>query len=157
MEMIDQLRCDDADHAAMPSLTGDDDHRAGADLQIGLDDVAGRRDDVGLFLLASQILGIELLRQLARLPGHRLVRSKQQSGGNVWRAHPSCRVDARREHEADVIAVDLLARQPAAVQQRAQADLVRPLRQHRQSELREHRGSRPRAGRRRRGCRWRPP
>ena len=60
---------------------------------------------------------------------------QQQPRRDVGRAHAAGGVDARRHHEADVIAVDGLAGQAGGLEQRAQADLVRALGQHLQAEL----------------------
>ena len=106
-----------------------------ANLRIGLDDLARLGDDVLLFLPASRVLGFQLLGQAARLVRHALVGGQQQSRRDVRRAHSSRSVDARREHEGDVVAVDLFAGQAGDVEQRAQAHLVRPLRQQLQPEL----------------------
>ena len=84
------------------------------------------------------VLAIELQRQLAHLLGHRLVVRQEQARGDVGRAHAPGGVHARRQHEADVIAVDRLSRQARDVEQRPQADLVRPLRQQVEPELRDH-------------------
>ena len=92
-------------------------------------------DDVGFLLLAPEILRVELLGQPARFVGHRLVGGQQQSRGDIWRAHAAGGIDAGSEHEADVIAVDLLAGEAADVEQRTQPDLVRTLRQHGEAEL----------------------
>ena len=67
--------------------------------------------------------------------GHRFVGGQQQARGDVRRAHAAGGVDARRQDEPDVVAVDLLAGEAAHVEQRAQPDLVRTLRQHAESEL----------------------
>ena len=97
-------------------------------------DLPRLRDDLRLLLLAAEVLGVELLGERRAL--RRAIASsdgQQQPGGDVRRAHAAGGVDARREHEADVIAVDLLAGQAADVEQRSQPDLVRTLRQHRRA------------------------
>ena len=99
------------------------------------DDLLRRRQDLGFFLLPLDVLAIELQRQLPHLLGQRLVVGEQQARRDVRRAHAAGGVDARREHEADVIAVDRLAGQAADVEQRAQADLVRPAGQQIEAEL----------------------
>ena len=66
MERVHQLRRDDADDAAMPAFAGDDDDRARADLEVGLDDLLRLRDDLGLFLLAAQVLGVRAARASSR-------------------------------------------------------------------------------------------
>ena len=69
------------------------------------------RDELGLLLLPPQVLVVELLREAARFVAHRFVGGQQQPRGDVRRAHAAGGVDARREHERDVIAVDGLAGQ----------------------------------------------
>ena len=120
MKCINELRSDDPDHAAVPAFASHDDHRARSHLEIGLDQLARLRDDVGLFLLPPEILGVELLGQLARFISHAVVRCQQESCGDVGRAHAAGRVHTGRQHEADVIAVDLLARETADFEQGAQ-------------------------------------
>ena len=137
VERIHELAGHDADDAAMPSLAGDDEHRSRADIRIGLDDLPRRREDLRLFLLAPQVLPIELHRETPRLVGHRLVGREQQPRGDVGRAHAPRRVDARRQQKRDVVAVDRLAGQPRDVEQRAQSDLVRAARQHVEPDLRD--------------------
>ncbi len=138
VERVDDLRRDDADHAAVPSLAGDDEHRSRSDFGIGLDHLARLGDDVLLFLASARVLDLELFGEAARLVGHPLVGGQQQPRRDVGRAHAAGGVDPRREHEGDVVAVDLLAGQAGGVEQRAQADLVRSLRQHLQAELGDH-------------------
>ncbi len=91
----------------------------------------------GFFFLPAHILAVELLRQSARLVRHRFIVGQEQAGGKVGRAHPAGGVDARRHHEADVVAVDRLARQARHLEQRAQSDLVRAARQQIQADLRD--------------------
>ena len=62
----------------------------------------------------------------ARASSHRLVAGEQQARGDVRRAHASRGVDARRQHEADVKAVERLAEQPGRFEQRPQADVCGP-------------------------------
>ena len=94
---------------------------------IGFDRLLGLRDEIGFFRLALQVLVAELLRERAGLVAHRFVGGEQQARGDVGRAHAPGGVDARRDHEADVIAVDRLAGESAGIEQRAQPDRVRPL------------------------------
>ena len=96
VQRFHQLRRDDADDAAVPALAGDDDHRARADVEIGVDDLSRLRDDLGLLLLAPEVLAVELLGERARLVGHRFVGRQQQPGGDVGRAHAAGGVHARR-------------------------------------------------------------
>jgi len=110
----------------VPAGTGHDDYRSRSHLEIGLDDLFRLRDDLRFFLLAAQVLGVEQRGQLPRLVPHRFVRCQQQPRGNIRRAHAPGGVDARRQHEADVITVDLLAGQAAHVEERAQPHAVRP-------------------------------
>ena len=135
VKRIDQLRSNDSDDAAVPALAGHDDDRARADLEIGLDDLLRLGDDLRFFHLATHVFGVELLGQPARFLGHAFVGRQQQAGSDVGRAHAAGRVDAGREHEADVITVDLLAGKAADIEQGAQPDFVRPLRQHSEPQL----------------------
>jgi hypothetical protein len=127
MERVHQLGGDDPDDASMPTLPRHDDDGARADVQIGLDGFACRGDDVGFFLLTTNVLRVELLGELSGFGAHRFVRGQEQTRGNVRRAHAPGGVHPGSEYEPDVIAVDFLAREPAHVEQRSQADLVRPL------------------------------
>ena len=88
---VDELRCGDADDAAMPALAADDEHVVRADRRVGLDRFLGLRDELGLFLLPPQVLVVQLLRQPARFLGHPLVGREQQSRGDVGAAHASRR------------------------------------------------------------------
>ena len=106
---VDQLRGDDADDAAVPALAGDDQHRLRADVGIGVDDLAGRGDDVLLLLAAAGVLGVELLGQRLRLGRQRLVVGQQQARRQIGGGHAAGGVDPRRDHERDVIGVDGLA------------------------------------------------
>src|SRR5439155_24878128 len=117
----------DADDTTMPAVAGDDDDGAGTDLEVGLDDLLRLRDNFGLFLLPAQVLGIQLLGQRPRFLAHRLVGRQQQTRGDVGSAHAAGGIHARRDDEADVVAVDLAAGQAADVEQRAKAYLVRSL------------------------------
>ena len=134
---VDQLRRGDADDAAMPAFAADDQDVVGADGRIGLDRLLRLRHELGFFVLALEVLVVQLLREPARLLLERVVGREQQPGRDVRRAHAAGRVDARREHERDLIAVDGLAGQAAAVEQRAQADGVRSRAQRREAEPRD--------------------
>ena len=90
-------------------------------------------EDVLIFLAPSHVFRFELFGERLRLVAHALVRRQQQPRRDVRCAHAAGGVDARRHHEADVIAVDVLARQARGLEQRAQADLVRPFGQHLQA------------------------
>ena len=138
MERVNQLGGDDPDDAAVPALPRHHDHGSRADLEIGLDGFPRGGNDIGLFLLTPDVLRIELLGELSGLGAHRFVRGQQQARGDVRRAHTSGGVHSRGEHEADVIAVDLLAGEPAHVEQRSEPDLVRPFREHLEPELGDH-------------------
>ena len=109
MERVDELGGDDADDAAMPAVAGHDEDRARADIGIGLHDLLRGGEDLGFFLLPPDVLAVELQRPAPRLVAHRFVARQQQPRGDVGRAHASGGVDARREHERDVVAVDRLA------------------------------------------------
>ena len=135
IEGVDDFRRDDTDHAAVPSLACDDENRSRANLGIGLDDLPRLGDDVLFFLATLRVLGVELLGQAARLVRHPIVGCQQQACRDVGCAHAAGRVDPRRHHEGDVIAVDLLACKPGDFEQCTEADLVRSLRQHLQAEL----------------------
>ena len=112
VKRVDQLRRDDADDAAVPAFAGDDEDRC-----------ARRRRDrsATIFFAAARISASSSWRRTfspsscsasaAHFVGHRFVVGQQQPRGDVGRAHAAGGVDARREHEADVIAVDRLAGQ----------------------------------------------
>ena len=80
---------------------------------------------------------IQRLGQHACFVAHRLVGRQQQARRDVGAAHAARGVDARGHHEADVVAVDVAAGQPADVDQRAQPDAVRAARQQAQAHLRD--------------------
>ena len=92
VKRVDQLRRDDADHAAVPPLAGHDDHRPRADARIGGDHLFRLRQHRGLFLLPPDVLGIELSRQASRFGLHQLV-GRQQQG--AWRCR-ACSCGPRR-------------------------------------------------------------
>ncbi len=121
---VDQFRCGDADDAAMPPVAADDQDVVRADGGIGLDRLLRGRHELRLFLLAPQILVVQLLGERAGLLLERAVGGEEQPRRDVGRAHAAGGVDAGRQHERDLIAVDGLAGQPAAIEQRPQADGV---------------------------------
>ncbi len=129
VEVVDELGGDDADDAAMPALPRHDDDVVRADVGIGLDQLAGLGDDRRFLFLALRVLDVELLGEPAGLVPGSLVRGEQQPGGDVRRGHAAGRVDARRQQEADVEAVERLAGQSRPVEQRPQPDRVLVLRQ----------------------------
>ena len=79
------------------------------------------RENLGFLFLPPDVLAIELQRELPHFFGQRLVVGEEQPRGDVRRAHAPGGVHARREHEADVVAVDRLAGQAGDIEQRAQA------------------------------------
>ena len=81
--------------------------------------------ELRFLLLPAEVLVVQLLRQRARFVAERLVGRQQQARRDVGRAHAPRGVDARREHERDLVAVDRLAGQARCLEQRAQADRVR--------------------------------
>ena len=105
---------------------------------IGLDRLLRLGDQVGFLGLALEVLLVQLLGEPARFVARRFVGREQQAGRDVGRAHAAGGVDARREDEPDVVAVDRLAGQPGGLEQRAQADGVPSLAQRLQAELRDH-------------------
>ncbi len=118
-------------------FAGHDEDAARADGRIGLDDLPGARKDRRLFLLPPHVLAVELPGQILRLRGHRLVGRQQQTRGDIRARHPARGVHPRRDLKRHVAAVDRLAGQSRHLDQRAQADLVRPLRQQVEAELRD--------------------
>ncbi len=135
MKGVHELAGDDADHAAMPAVARHDQHGPCADLGVALHDLAGLGDDGGFLLLPAHVLCVELLGQSPCLIGQRIVGGQQETGRDVGGRHAAGRVDPRRQDEADVVAADALARQARHFQQRAQADLVRALREQVEPEL----------------------
>ena len=126
VERVDELAGDDADDAAMPAFAGHDEHGAGADVGIALDDLLRLGDDRRLFLLAADVLLVQLLGQRPA-PLRPAPRRRPAAGASRCRAcHAAGGVDPRRQDEADVVAADALAGKPGAVEQGLQADLVRP-------------------------------
>ena len=94
-------------------------------------------DEVRFLGLTPEVFLVELGRELPRFLPHRFVGREQEPRRDVRRAHPSGGVDARGEHECDLVAVDRLADESAAVEQRAQPDCMRPSAQGRQAESRD--------------------
>ncbi len=106
---VDQLGRGDADDAAMPALAADDEDVVRADCRVCFDGLLRLADELGFFLLPAQVLVIQLLREIARFLGHLFVRREEQPRRDVRAAHPAGRVDARRDHERDLVAVDRLS------------------------------------------------
>ena len=137
VKRVDQLRRDDADDAAVPALAGDDENRARADVRIGLDDFLRRGEDLRLFLLAPDVLAVELQRQRPRLVAHAPRRSASSSrvamSGVLMRPAAFTRGASMND---DVIAVDRLARSgPRRRAARAGPTLCGPARQQVEAEL----------------------
>ena len=82
-------------------------------LRVCLDDAPGLGDDRGFLLLAPDVLVRQLPRQVARAsPAIGVAaRISSRSSGQVRRTHAAGRVQPRRQHEADVKAVERLAAQ----------------------------------------------
>ena len=138
MVRVDQFGCDDADDAAVPAFTGDDQHRSRSDVGIVVDELPSFRNDGGLFSLAPSVFDVQLFRQRACLVAQGLVGGQQQPCRDVRRTHAASSVHARREDEADVITVDGLPGQAGRVNERTQPDLVRSAREPVEAELRDH-------------------
>ena len=132
--LVDELGRGDADDAAMPPFAADDEHVVRPDGRVGLDRLLRLADELGLFLLAAQVLVVQLLRQPAGLLGHGFVGGEEQPRRDVRAAHAPGGVDARRDDERHLVAVDCLAGQPRGFEQRAEADGVRPTRQRFETE-----------------------
>ena len=113
----------------MPALAGHHEDVVGADADVGLDLLLRVGDDVGFVRLAAGVLFAELLGEPPHFVELRLVAGQQQPRGEVGRAHATGGVDARRNHERDVEAVDGRVLQAGRFEQRPQPDGVRPLRQ----------------------------
>ena len=120
----------------MPPVASDNDDRARSHVEIRIDGPPRLRDDIGLLLLAAEVLGVQLIGKGTRLVGHCFVGCQQQPRGNVWGAHAPGGVHTRANDKPDVVAVDLFARQTARFEQRAKPNLVRARRERRESELR---------------------
>ena len=135
VERVDELGRDDADHAAMPALARHDEDVVSADADVGLDLLLRVGDDVGFVGLAAGVLFAELLGEPPHFVELGLVACEQQARGEVGRAHATCGIDPRRNHERDVEPVDGRVLQAGRFEQRPQADRVRPLRQPLQTEL----------------------
>ncbi len=107
----------------------------GADADVGLDLLLRIGDDVRLVRLPPRVLLAELLGEPADLLQLRLVAGQEQARGEVGRAHAAGGVDARRDDEGHMEAVDDLVLQARRLEQRAQAHRVRPLREALEPEL----------------------
>ena len=101
-----------------------DEHVVRADGRVGFDRLLGFRDELRLLLLPPGVFVAELLRERARFFPQRFVGREQQAGRDVGRAHAPGGIDARRQHESDVITVDRLAGQAGGVEQRPEPDGV---------------------------------
>ena len=95
-------------------------------------------EDRRFLFLPPHVLAVQLPRQILRFRGHRLVGRQQQPRGDVRAGHPSRGVHSRRDLKRHMAAVDRLACEARDFDQRAQADLVRALRQQVEAELRNH-------------------
>jgi len=138
VEGLDELGGDDPDDAAMPALAGHDQHVARADVGVAFDARLRLGDDRLLLLLAALVLAVERLGQLPRLVRHRLVDEEEEPCRQVGRAHAAGRVEARREHERDVVAVDRPAGEPRGLEQGAEPDRVPSRRQLVEAHAGEH-------------------
>ena len=139
VEGVHELRGDDADDAPVPAFAGDDEDRVRADVRVVLDGAARLGEDLLLLRLPAQVLLVELLGERARLGRHRLVGGQQQPRRDVGRRHPPGRVDARREDERRRCSCrSSCPARPGDVEQRPQADLVRPAREQVEADLRDH-------------------
>ena len=125
---VDQLRRGDADHAAMPAVAADHEHVVRADRRDRSRSPSwpARRAPLPP-VWRRRFSSFSCCASAARLVAHRFVGGEQQPRRDVGRAHAPGGVDPRRKDEADLIAVDRLAGQPGGVEQRAQADGVRPV------------------------------
>ena len=68
---------------------------------------------------------VDMDRERASFVAHGFVGGEEQPRGNVRRAHASGGVDARSQHERDLVAIDRLSAQARRVEQRPQPDRVR--------------------------------
>ena len=116
----------------------DDQHRLRADVRVGLDDLLRGGRDRGFLFAPADVLAVELHGQGAGFLAHGFVARQQQPRRDVGRAHAAGGVDARGQHERDVVAVDGLPRQAGHIEQRSQADLVRPPREQFEADLGDH-------------------
>jgi hypothetical protein len=112
----------------MPALAGDDENVLAADVRIAVDGPAGVGENRGLLLLAAGVLVGETARELARPPPRLVVPSlhQEQVEREIGRAHASGRVQARRQDEADVEAVERPPGQAALFEQGLDSRGVRP-------------------------------
>ena len=122
---------------AVPAFAADDEHVVRADGRVGLDGLLRLGDEIRFLGLAPEVFLVELRRELTGFVAHRFVGREQEPRRDVGRAHPSSGVDARCEHECDLVAVDGLADEATAVEQRAQPDRMRSAAQGRQAESRD--------------------
>ena len=120
---LDEARRDDADHALVPALAGDDVAApSAARLRPGLDLGDRLPQDPLLDRLALAIQRLELLSQLERLA---LVLGEEQRQRGLGPAQASGRVDPRREPEADRRLVDRSRVDVTDAHQRPQTGLLR--------------------------------
>ena len=93
VERVHELRRDDADDAAVPALAGDDEHRARADVGIGLDDFLARRRGSRLPLPAGATFSPSSCSgQRARLVAHA---PRRWRAAAAWRCR-ACSCGRRR-------------------------------------------------------------
>ena len=112
VKRVDELRRDDADDAAVPAFAGDDEHRCARRRP----DRSGRSSSPRRgSRLPPPAAGRSRRRAAAPAPAPPRPSPRRSASssrvGDVGRAHAAGGVDARRQHEADVIAVDRLAGQ----------------------------------------------
>ena len=119
----------------MPALARHHQYRVRADVGVALDRLLRGGHDLLLFRPAPGVLGVELLGERLSLVGQSFVGREQQARREIGAGHAAGGVHARRHHEGDVVGVDGLAGQARDVEQRAQADLVRALRELLEAEL----------------------
>ncbi len=126
VERVHELRGDDADDAAVPALARHHEHAARPDVGIGLDRSSSPWRGCPAPPARRRVFSVSSCSARAFASSAMLiVGGEQQPGGDVGRAHAAGGVDARRHHEADVVAVDGLAREAGGIEQRPQAHLVR--------------------------------
>ena len=63
----------------MPALPGDDQHRAGADLRVGLHDLLRGGKNLGFFFLTANVLAIELNGERLGFFSERLIAGQEQT------------------------------------------------------------------------------
>ncbi len=130
LEPIDELGCDDADHARRPALAADHDRGAGIVL-------VDPREDLGHHaILDRAALGVRLLeRGRARRRGVRL--GEQQRERWLRGAEPTGRIDPRRELPRDGPRVDLAIRLDPGRREQRRDSRPHAARQPAQSERRQ--------------------